>query len=125
MPSTVIQNVLSGAQAVIQLGSSALTNVVVRDLVVDCQGLTEIGIQNQNAGSGTVVQGVRMINCTDTGLEVSTSGAANSGPYRDLVVTPGTSSISSTTCVRVGISSPWGLLGKPRRTTTQVAGWWN
>jgi hypothetical protein len=101
--ATVIQatSPFPGA-AVLAFAQPATTAAGIQDLTVYCSGSATIGIQNQYGMERTTVDRVAIQNCSDTGLEVTTSGAAHSGPYRDISVMPPTGAVSSTTCARIG-----------------------
>ncbi len=127
-PSTVIYAV-GTMSAVVVLGSaptSGSANIHLQDLSIDCNQTAPIGIQNDTIGEGTTMERIRMRNCSDTGLEVATSGAVNSGPYRDLYVTPGKAAVigATTTCVRVGVPAPGATACGPGSSKAcYVAGW--
>lgn len=133
-PSTVIYAV-GTMSAVVVLGSaptSGSANIHLQDLSIDCNQTAPIGIQNDTIGEGTTMERIRMRNCSDTGLEVATIGAVNSGPYRDLYVTPGAAAVppavgavgGTTTCVRVGVPAPGATgCGPSSNTSCYVGGW--
>jgi hypothetical protein len=100
--ATVIQATSPFPGAAVLAFAPATTAAGIQDLTVYCSGSATIGIQNQYGMERTTVDRVAIQNCSDTGLEVTTSGAAHSGPYRDISVTPGTGAVTSTTCARIG-----------------------
>ncbi len=114
-PGTVIQANSSTASPVIDLLGPG--NIHLQDLVIDCVSRANIGIRNERSGLGTTLDRIRISGCKETGLEVATAGAADSGPYRDIYVTPGGgwSTTFATTCVGAWAVRVWRRRGETCR----------
>jgi hypothetical protein len=97
---------------VIELGTGSGTqyDVQVRGLTVDAAGLAATGILNNSAEEGSTVEDVNIFNASVTGLLIqaaSTSGADNSGPYRNINIQYNSCSScsASTTGIEVSVAS--------------------
>jgi hypothetical protein len=104
--TTMIQAISPLVGPVVQFGlapTAPLFGIGIQDLTVDCNAFATVGVRNQTSQEHTSVERVKITNCSDTGLEVTTPGAQNSGPYRDIHITTGSSATASTTCSRIGI----------------------
>lgn len=107
--------------AVVQFGDSAtqagtaLFGDSIEQVTIDCAGNAMVGLRNQASQEQTTADRVVITNCKDTGLEITTSGAQNSGPFRNLQIVPGVGTYitTGTTCARVGTPQTSGCQGSP------------
>jgi hypothetical protein len=74
----------------------------ISNLQVDCNGFgAGVGIQNWWGQELSYVRDVGIDNCLGIALDVETNSAMNSGPYADIVSSPGNFPIASTQCVEL------------------------
>jgi hypothetical protein len=74
----------------------------ISNLQIDCNSFgAGMGIQNWWAQEVSYVRDVGVDNCLGIALDVETTSAMNSGPYADIVSSPGSSAIASTQCVEL------------------------
>lgn len=95
---------MTSGNYMIQFGSSASgppTGISVENLVLDGQGQSIGGIENQYAQDQSYVDHVGLYQIRGTGLLI-TGSAENSGPYKNIVFdTGGFSGVSSTVCAQI------------------------
>ena len=96
--------------------TAGCTGVEVQDLALSVSsgsgpGLT--GIQNENSGDLSFVRNVSLTNFAVYGLQISGSGAQNSGPYTDIsyTTTSAVSNSSATECVNISGAATRGIQG--------------
>jgi hypothetical protein len=115
----------------IQFGSSSTTicpsgvctGISVENLTLDGQAQAVDGIINQNAQTNSYVDHVRIYQILGTGLNISTTGANNSGPYSNILFdTGGYSGASSTVCASInGTTGTYGIHGLTCHSETNDA----
>lgn len=110
----------------IQFGSSGIcpcTGISVENLTLDGQAQAVDGIINQNAQTNSYVDHVRIYQILGTGLNISTTGANNSGPYSNILFdTGGYSGASSTVCASInGTTGTYGIHGLTCHSETNDA----
>jgi hypothetical protein len=129
-PGTTIQvNGFTGPM--IQFGSSSVcstsggicSGISVERLTLDGQATAIDGILNQYSGNNTYVDHVTLYQILRTGLLISGSSAANSGPYTNIVFdTGGYSGNSSTVCAWInGTGGTKGIHGLRCKSETNDA----
>jgi hypothetical protein len=107
----------SGAPAcVIQLGTGSGTqfDIQVKGLTVDANG-TAVGILNNSAEEGSMVEDVYIFNASSVGLLIQAatgSGADNSGPYRNINIQYSCSTCGGTSTTGIEVSLFTGTAAK-------------
>ena len=103
--------------------SSVCTGISVENLTLDGQAQAVDGIINQYAQNNSYVDHVRIYQILGTGLNISTTGANNSGPYSNILFdTGGYSGLSSTVCASInGVTSTQGIHGLTCHSETNDA----
>jgi hypothetical protein len=127
---TTIQDASGTAlSTMLQFGSSTIcpssvcTGISVENLTLDGQAQSVDGIINQFAQNNSYVNHVRIYQILGVGLNISTTGANNSGPYSNILFdTGGYSGLSSTVCASInGTNSTCGIHGLTCHSETNDA----
>jgi hypothetical protein len=103
--------------------SGVCTGISVENLTLDGKAQSGDGITNQFAQNNSYVNHVRIYQILGTGLNISTTGANNSGPYSNITFdTGGYSGLSSTVCASInGTTSTYGIHGLTCHSETNDA----